>query len=178
MDDGADSDSSKNGKRPYTLTSQTVGSGQGTSERISGRRRTNNSDEVDVETPGVSSEKSSDREDVDNTGKVSFFGPLIRVAASMNPQQFELPPELVEPIPFPGKLKNCYIKLMTNNKFIVLKAPVNFAFPKKLDRALKKSCTNSITDLCHCRYEPASTAASMTESCFDCFYRCILKFSF
>nr|CAH0105050.1 unnamed protein product [Daphnia galeata] len=110
VDDGADSDSSKNGKRPYTLTSQSVGSGQGTSERISGRRRTNNSDEVDVETPGVSSEKSSDREDVDNTGKVSFFGPLIRVAASMNPQQFELPPELVEPIPFPGTSKFCISK--------------------------------------------------------------------
>jgi hypothetical protein len=38
-------------------------------------------------------------------GKVSFFAPLIRVEASMNPQQFELPPELGEPIPFPGNLK-------------------------------------------------------------------------
>ncbi len=107
MDDGADSDSSKNGKKTYNSATQSVGSGQGAPERISGRRRTNNSDDVDVETPGVSSEKSSDREDVivDNMGKVSFFAPLIRVAASMNPQQFELPPELVEPITFPGKLK-------------------------------------------------------------------------
>ena len=105
MDDGADSDSSKNGKRPYTSATLSLGIGQGAPERISGRRQTNNSDDVDVETTGISSEKSSDREEVvDNTGKVSFFGPLIRVAASMNPQQFELPPELVEPIPFPGNL--------------------------------------------------------------------------
>ncbi|XP_046445149.1 PHD finger protein 12-like isoform X2 [Daphnia pulex] len=112
VDDGADSDSSKTGKRPYNSATQSVGSGQGAPERISGRRRTNNSDDVDVETTGVSSEKSSDREDVivDNMGKVSFFAPLIRVAASMNPQQFELPPELVEPIPFPGTSKLCISK--------------------------------------------------------------------
>jgi hypothetical protein len=114
VDDGADSDSSKTGKRPYNSATQSVGSGQGAPERISGRRRTNNSDDVDVETTGVSSEKSSDREDVivDNMGKVSFFAPLIRVEASMNPQQFELPPELVEPTPFPGKLKPILDKIV------------------------------------------------------------------
>lgn len=109
VEDEVDSDSSKNGKRSYNLmsnsaTAPTSSSGQqGGPERISSRRRTNTSDDVDVETTGVSSEKSSDRDDVvDNLGKVSFFAPLIKVAASMNPQQFELPPELVEPIPFPG----------------------------------------------------------------------------
>lgn len=52
-----------------------------------------------------SSVKSQDREEFsDSVEKISFFGPLIKVAASMNPQQFELPPELVEPITFPG---NC-----------------------------------------------------------------------
>lgn len=110
VDDGADSDSSKNGKRLNNSTSsstiQLLSSGQGVPEKIAGRRRTNNSDDVDVETPGVGSEKSSDREEIfESAGKVSFFAPLIKVAASMNPQQFELPPELVEPIPFPGKFK-------------------------------------------------------------------------
>ena len=108
VDDEGDSDSSKNGKRPYNLLSSTTmqsGFG-GAPERISSRRRTNNSDEVDVENLGGGSEKSSDKEEgVDSFGKVSFFGPLIKVAASMNPQQFELPPELVEPISFPGM--NC-----------------------------------------------------------------------
>lgn len=105
VDDEGDSDSSKNGKRTYNLmSSTTTQSGfSGAPERISGRRRTNNSDDIDVENPGAGSEKSSDKEEgLDNFGKVSFFGPLIKVAASMNPQQFELPPELVEPIPFPG----------------------------------------------------------------------------
>jgi hypothetical protein len=45
-------------------------------------------------------------------GKVSCFAPLIRIAASMNPQQFELPPELVEPTPFPGKLKPILDKIV------------------------------------------------------------------
>ncbi|XP_045025556.1 LOW QUALITY PROTEIN: PHD finger protein 12 [Daphnia magna] len=115
VDDGADSDSSKNGKRLNNSTSsstiQLLSSGQGVPEKIAGRRRTNNSDDVDVETPGVGSEKSSDREEIfESAGKVSFFAPLIKVAASMNPQQFELPPELVEPIPFPGSSKSCASK--------------------------------------------------------------------
>ena len=77
---------------------------QNAPERVSSRRRTNNSDDVDVESSGNSTEKCTDKEEVtENLGKVSFFGPLIKVAASMNPQQFELPPELVEPITFPGK---------------------------------------------------------------------------
>jgi hypothetical protein len=62
--DDLDEDSSKTGKIPYISATQSEGSGQGAPERISGRRRTNNSDDVDVETTGVSSEKYSDREDV------------------------------------------------------------------------------------------------------------------
>jgi hypothetical protein len=49
---------------------------------------------------------------VDTMGKVSCFAPLIRIAASMNPQQFKLPPELVEPTPFPGKLKPILDKIV------------------------------------------------------------------
>jgi len=71
---------------------------------IGKRRRTNNSDEM--ENQESNSEKSQDREEstTDSVEKVSFLAPLIKVAASMNPQQFELPPELVEPIPFPGNV--------------------------------------------------------------------------
>ena len=71
------------------------------------RRRTNNSDECDPsETDDVvKDEKLGEKEEIENIEKIdksSVFGPLIKVAASMNPQQFELPPELVEPIIFPG----------------------------------------------------------------------------
>ena len=71
---------------------------------IGKRRRTNNSDEMDNQESN--SEKSQDREEstTESLENVSFLAPLIKVAASMNPQQFELPPELVEPIPFPGNV--------------------------------------------------------------------------
>lgn len=101
VEEEVDSDSSKNGRKNSAASNS---SAQGVPDKVAGRRRTNNSDDMDFENSGISSEKSSDRDDtVDSAGKVSFFAPLIKVAASMNPQQFELPPELVEPIPFPGK---------------------------------------------------------------------------
>lgn len=111
-EEDADSDSSKNGKR--SCPSASIGGIQGTStnqnmpEAITKRRRTSNSDDVDVENPESSSDKCSEKGDSnDNVEKLSVFGPLIKAAASMNPQQFELPPELVEPIPFPGKIVYC-----------------------------------------------------------------------
>ena len=106
-EEDADSNSSKNGKRfgnsiiglehPKTVTP----------EGIAKRRRTSNSDDVDiVEILESSSEKSSEKGDAnDNVEKWSIFGPLIKMVSSMNPKQFELPPELVEQIIFPGKIK-------------------------------------------------------------------------
>ena len=67
------------------------------------RRRTNNSDETDTDVTVKLEKVSEDDEMKDVCEKNSFLAPLIKAAASMNPQQFELPPELVEPIPFPGK---------------------------------------------------------------------------
>lgn len=66
-------------------------------EGVLQRRQTNNSDDVDADNP----EKNTDKEE--SIEKLSFFGPLIKAAASMNPQQFEIPAELVEPITFPGE---------------------------------------------------------------------------
>ncbi len=105
----ADSNSSKNGKRfgSSTLGLDSSKTGQGIPEGIAKRRRTSNSDDVDIENPESSSDKCSEKGDAnDNVEKRSVFGPLIKVAASMNPQQFELPPELVEPITFPGKISS------------------------------------------------------------------------
>lgn len=104
-DADADSDSSKNGKRLGCSGAQTT-SCLDIPEAITKRRRTSNSDDIDVENPDISSDKYLEKaETIETTEKVSVFGPLIKAAASMNPQQFELPPELVEPIVFPGKKK-------------------------------------------------------------------------
>lgn len=102
-EEDVDSDSSKNGKRSrnsvVSSSSQAGSSGNGKPENIVKRRRTNSDDE-DVK----NTDKNTSKEDsLGSVEKVSFFGPLIKVASSMNPQQFELPPELVEPISFPGK---------------------------------------------------------------------------
>lgn len=144
IEDEVDSDSSKNGRKNSAASSvnASTSSGQGIPEKVSGRRRTHNSDDVDCENSGISSEKSSDRDDTaDNQGKVSFFGPLIKVAASMNPQQFELPPELVEPIPFPGNV-NCFTIIVSfilkSNLSIVLSGSSKTCNPKKAGAGPKK----------------------------------------
>ena len=56
----------------------------------------------------MNSENSQDQEKstTESVEKVSCLGPLTKVAASMNPQQYELLPEVVEPIPFPGNVIN------------------------------------------------------------------------
>jgi len=84
------------------------------------RRRTNNSDEIDIETEAVDSVVELEKVLNESEGvaeqpkeRLGFFSPLIRAAASMNPQQFELPLELIEPITFPGMfaLRCPYISL-------------------------------------------------------------------
>lgn len=156
IEDEVDSDSSKNGRKNSAASSvnASTSSGQGIPEKVSGRRRTHNSDDVDCENSGISSEKSSDRDETaDNPGKVSFFGPLIKVAASMNPQQFELPPELVEPIPFPGNGKCFHYNCIFDSKTKVdslFQDPAKHATLKKLVLDLKRSPMSSITAWYRC----------------------------
>jgi len=66
---------------------------------IGKRRRTSNSDEMEYQ--AINSENSQDQEKstTESVEKVSCLGPL-------NPQQSELLPEVVEPIPFPGNVIN------------------------------------------------------------------------
>lgn len=118
VDEEVDSDSSKNGKRSRNSAHSTESQAGGNTSLvppgvIGKRRRTNNSDET--ENQESNSEKSQDREEstTDCLEKVSFLAPLIKVAASMNPQQFELPPELVEPIPFPGNVIGNFLKIFS-----------------------------------------------------------------
>ena len=103
--DGVDSDSSRSGKQSRTEKSNT----QEQPSRILKRRRTNNSEDTDGE-PTAKLEKLEKLEKLqeveeseeNKSAAGSLFGSLIKVAAAMNPKQFELPSELVEPITFPG----------------------------------------------------------------------------
>jgi len=111
--DGVDSDSSRSGKQSRTEKSNT----QEQPSRILKRRRTNNSEDTDGE-PTAKLEKLEKLEKLqeveeseeNKSAAGSLFGSLIKVAAAMNPKQFELPSELVEPITFPGTSKACLKK--------------------------------------------------------------------
>ena len=75
---------------------------QGKPDVILKRRGTNNSDESDKECVKKLNKPPEDEESEESKKKASIFSSLIQVAASMNPQQFELPNELTEPVSFPG----------------------------------------------------------------------------
>lgn len=98
--DGVDSDSSKSGKQSKGERDQEHPT------RILKRRRTNNSEGTDSEPTAKLEklEKPHEGEESEENKSIasSLFGSLIKVAAAMNPKQFELPSELVEPIIFPG----------------------------------------------------------------------------
>ena len=79
--------------------------GRSQPQPLTKRRRTNNSDEVeaDFDLVTVKEEKMTNQDEAkDCNDTPSLFGSIIKAAASMNPQQFELPQELIEPITFPG----------------------------------------------------------------------------
>ena len=100
--EGVDSDSSKSGKQTKSGSIENVNISQEQPDRILKRRRTHNSDDTDGE-PMAKLDKLDEAEDSEeNVSTVSLFGSLIKVAAAMNPKQFELPSELIEPITFPG----------------------------------------------------------------------------
>ena len=73
---------------------------------IGKRRRTNNSDEMEYQEMNSENSQDQEKSTTESVEKVSCLGPLTKVAASMNPQQYELLPEVVEPIPFPGNVIN------------------------------------------------------------------------
>jgi len=105
--EGVDSDSSKSGKQTKSGSIENVNISQEQPDRILKRRRTHNSDDTDGE-PMAKLDKLDEAEDSEeNVSTVSLFGSLIKVAAAMNPKQFELPSELIEPITFPGTSKAC-----------------------------------------------------------------------
>lgn len=124
------------------------------------RRRTNNSDEVDIETEADSVAELEQVNEAEETAektkeKLSFFSPLIRAAASMNPQQFELPLELIEPIIFPGKvgmIQN-FIWQLSNlemNGFWSTKVQVRPMSTRKMEQVQRKNPMNWIMGWCLC----------------------------
>jgi len=112
--DSVDSDSSRSGKQ---VKVEKVNS-QEQPTRVLKRRRTNNSEVAEGE-PASKSEKLEklhvvDESEENKSAASSLFGSLIKVAAAMNPKQFELPSELVEPITFPGNFLFLFFKSCSN----------------------------------------------------------------
>jgi PHD finger protein 12 MRG binding domain/PHD-finger len=78
---------------------------------------------------------------------------LIRVARLLNPKQFELPPEMIEPFPFPGTERTEIIKngrRVKNKRLVELDGHGCVPLPAKLCYACSKTC--KMAPLISCDY--------------------------